>query len=64
MQLPFNIITQDIIDEYKLTEISHNGKVYIEIRKGVYGLPRAGIIAHDVHHTRWWSPVSVFIVVE
>ena len=27
-----------IIDEYNLTEISHNGKVYIEIRKGVYGL--------------------------
>ena len=48
MQLPFDITYQYIIDEYNLTEISHNGKVYIEIRKGVYGLPQDGIIAHKL----------------
>ena len=46
MQLPFDILTQDIIDDYNLNDISHNGKVYIDIRKGVYGLPQYGRVAY------------------
>ena len=29
MQLPLNIIPKEVIDEYNLTDIAHNGKVYI-----------------------------------
>ena len=47
IQLTFDIIPQDIIYEYNLTDISHNGKVYIHIINGMYGLPQSGIIAHD-----------------
>ena len=47
MQLPFDIIPQDIIDWYNFIDISHNLKVYIDILKGMYGLPQAGRIAHD-----------------
>ena len=47
IQLPFDIISQEIINEYKLNGILHNGKVYIEIRKGMYGLPKSEIIVHD-----------------
>ena len=47
MQLTFDIVRQDIIDEYWLTGIAHNGKIYIKIRKGMYVIPQAGIIAHD-----------------
>ena len=46
-QPPFGIVPQDIVDEYNLTEISHNGKGYIYIQEGMYGLTQAGRIAHD-----------------
>ena len=47
MELTFDIIPQGIIYEYNLTEISHIGKVYIDILKGVYCFPKAGIIARN-----------------
>jgi hypothetical protein len=47
MQLPIDIIPQEIIDQYQLLPLVHNGYVYIEIRKGMYGLPQAGIIANN-----------------
>ena len=47
MKLPFDIIPQDIIDEYNLTNILRSGKSYIDIWKGVYGLQSSGIISHD-----------------
>ena len=33
MLLPFYIITQEIIDEYNLTDFVHNVKFYIKIQK-------------------------------
>ena len=39
MKLHFDIISQDIIDKYKLTYISQNRKVYIDIWKVMYGIP-------------------------
>jgi hypothetical protein len=33
--------------EYDLAGLVHNGAVYCEIRKGMYGLPQAGRIAND-----------------
>jgi hypothetical protein len=47
MHLPIGIIPQEIIDQYELLPLVHNGYVYIEIRKGMYGLPQAGIIANN-----------------
>ena len=47
MRLPLNIIPQDIINWYKLTKLVHSdGYVYIEIQRGMYGLPQAGILAN------------------
>jgi hypothetical protein len=48
MRLPIAIIPQEIIDEYKLLDIVHHGFVYMEIRRGMYGLPQAGIIANQL----------------
>ena len=45
MFIPINQIPQEIIDHYNLHNIVHKGKVYIEIRRGMYGLPQAGILA-------------------
>jgi hypothetical protein len=42
-------IPEDIIEEYNLREIvMEDGYVYCKIRKGMYGLPQAGIIAQEL----------------
>ena len=48
MRIKLTDIPKEIIDEYKLTEIvTEDGWVYIEISKGMYGLPQSGIIAQE-----------------
>ena len=47
MRIPIHQIPQKIIEQYNLTPLIHNGAVYVEIRKGMYGLPQAGRIAND-----------------
>ena len=47
MLVPTNMIPDDIFNEYKLSKLAQNGKVLVEIRKGMYGLPQAGRIAYD-----------------
>jgi hypothetical protein len=44
MHIPINIIPESIMTEYKLAPLIHHGQVYVEIRKGMYGLPQAGRI--------------------
>jgi hypothetical protein len=39
-------LPQETIDKYDLIELSQDGKVYIEIQKGMYGLPQAGILTN------------------
>jgi hypothetical protein len=41
-------LTQEVIDEYSLDDLAVDGKVYIEIHKGMYGLPQAGILANKL----------------
>ena len=47
MFLPLDMIPKEIIEQYRLTEIARNGKVYLEIRKGMYGLPQSGKLANE-----------------
>jgi Reverse transcriptase (RNA-dependent DNA polymerase) len=48
-KIHINMIPQEIIDKYKLTEyVDSNGFIYIRIDKGMYGLPQAGIIANKL----------------
>ena len=39
-------ISMDIIIRYNLHNIAINGRIYVEIRKGMYGLPQVGILAN------------------
>jgi hypothetical protein len=54
--MPLQLIPDDIIEHYRLREKAIGGYVYMEIRKGMYGLPQAGILAnklfklHLAHH--------------
>ena len=52
MKMKLSNFPQDIIDQYKLNEKEKNGYVYVEIRKGMYGLPQAGILAQQLLEKR------------
>ena len=45
MRIPIKIIPDHIIDQYHLRDKVKNGYVYTEIRRAMYGLPQAGILA-------------------
>ena len=47
MRVPIWMLPDDIIEQYNLKPLFHNGHVYVEIRRGMYGLPQAGRIAND-----------------
>ena len=47
MKLLFEIKPQEIINGYNLTNIAQNGKVYIDIQKGMYGISQSGRISHE-----------------
>jgi hypothetical protein len=50
----FNLssLPQETIDKYDLIELAQDGKVYIEIQKGMHGLPQAGILTNELlQHT-------------
>ena len=47
IKLPLNIIREEIIQQYNLRNLAHKGFVYMDIQKGMYGLPLAGKFAND-----------------
>ncbi len=48
MKMPLEIFPADIIKYYKLMDKVLDGYVYMEIRKGMYGLPQAGVLANKL----------------
>jgi hypothetical protein len=46
MWIPLRDIPADIKAQYNLAPLARHDKVLVEIRKGMYGLPQAGIIAN------------------
>jgi hypothetical protein len=56
MWIPTRDIPTDIMDQYKLATLVRNDIVLVEIRKGMYGLSQAGIIANSrlkAHLATW-----------
>jgi hypothetical protein len=47
MKLPIAIIPDDIIKLYALAPITYKEHVYVEVSKGIYGLPQAGKLANE-----------------
>jgi hypothetical protein len=41
-------LPQETIEKYDMNELAQEGKVYIEIQKGMQGLPQAGILANEL----------------
>jgi hypothetical protein len=52
MRMPVALIPDEIIQYYNLQSKIKNGFVYMEIRKGMYGLPQAGILANKLLKAR------------
>ena len=48
MKMKLDILPEEVIEKYGLRKIAHNGWVYIRIKKGMYGLPEAGILANKL----------------
>ncbi|KAI2502114.1 Reverse transcriptase (RNA-dependent DNA polymerase) [Fragilaria crotonensis] len=47
MRIPISMLPDAIIEQYNLMPLVHNGHVFVEIRRGMYGLPQAGRLAND-----------------
>jgi hypothetical protein len=43
---------EEIVSKYNLKALAVNGWVYIEIRKGMYGLKKAGLLANQLLQKR------------
>jgi hypothetical protein len=48
MHIPIKLIPQEIIEEYNLLSLVSDGHVYIEVQKGMYAPPQAGILANQL----------------
>jgi hypothetical protein len=48
MRIPIKLIPHEIIELYSLLPLVSDGHVYIEVQKGMYGLPQAGILANQL----------------
>jgi hypothetical protein len=48
MRIPLKLTPQEMIVQYNLLPLVSDGHVYIEVQKGMYGLPQAGILANQL----------------
>ena len=51
VRIKLNVIPQEFIDEYNFLQFVHNGWVYFEVSKGIYGLKQASKLANDLLET-------------
>jgi hypothetical protein len=52
IRLPLTILPRDIIEKYNLKRLAVSGWLYLDIRKGVYGLKQAGLLANQLLQKR------------
>jgi hypothetical protein len=52
MRMLLSRFPEDIVNKYNLTALAVNGWVYIYIRKGMYGLKQAGLLANQILQKR------------
>jgi hypothetical protein len=52
MKMLLSRFPKEIVQKYNLNDLAVDGWVYIEIRKGMYGLKQAGLLANQLLQTR------------
>jgi hypothetical protein len=55
MRIPIKLIPQDIIVQYNLPPLVSDGHVYIEVQKGMYGLPKTESLPTNSLGVTWPS---------
>ena len=48
IRIDASLIPMEFMNAYNLHDKVKNGYIYIEIRRGIYGLPQAGILANKL----------------
>jgi hypothetical protein len=46
VRIPISMVPDEIMDKYNSYTRVHNGYLYVEVCKGMYGLPQAGLITN------------------
>jgi hypothetical protein len=59
MHISINSIPQSVIDQYHLLYLIQNGFILVEISRGMYGLPQAGILAYNQLITHIWIHTDI-----
>ena len=53
LRLKLSNLPEDVIEQYGLKDkTTSEGYIYVEIRKGMYGLPQAGLLAQELLEQR------------
>ena len=53
MRLKLSDLPEDFVKQYNLnSKVTKDGYVYIEIRRGMYGLPQSGLLAQQLLEKR------------
>ena len=52
MKMPVDLIPDNIMDLYNLHNKVKNGLVYMQIQRGLYGLPQSGILVNTILRER------------
>jgi hypothetical protein len=53
IRIKIDNVPEEIIKQYNLREkVDNNGYIYIKVKKGMYGLPQAGILAQELLEQR------------
>ena len=47
MKVHLKYFPKNIIQQYALNELTHNGYIYIKIKKGMYGLKQASVLVYQ-----------------
>ena len=47
IMIQISMIPQEFIDKYNIKYKVHNGYIFSQVTKGMYGLPQAGKFAYD-----------------
>jgi hypothetical protein len=62
VKITVSVVPDRIIEEYNVHDLVHNGYLYVEFRKGMYGLSQAGIFTNLLISRRQakhgYSPVN------
>jgi hypothetical protein len=55
MRILLSIFHEEIVSKYNLNALAFDGWVYIEIRRGMYSLKQAGLLANQILQKRMAS---------